>query len=527
MKKAFAIFVAVMMTMTLVGCDAIGNLRERIYLMLPEDATESVTESTEAYTESSASEETTAVTTGSSSESSGEGSTQLTYATEETDGVLAAAGITLPSVEETAAAGSTIKWFSWYDYAEDYSGYEILDSGYWTFENDYGCSIDWVECTWDTRYDELSTMILASSSPDYYPAESEIFPTQCVKGMFAPVDDYINYDDALWEGVKEYAYSYYSLNDRPYMIIYDNTFGNVVIYNRRIIEEWGYDDPGELYYNDEWYWDLFYEICIDFTDADEGRYALGGNFSALMHSCSETIVQYNTETGQFESNLDSTAVEGAASLLYDLASADCLYPVWNSGWNASDGVLESGCLFYIGEIGEITGTAESLYSTWGNISEGEIMFVPLPRGGPWIDRNDDYDNCVEFVPTGFCIVQGASNPEGVALLASCMRYKALDPTSVSIERIQLEETYGWTEEMLEMYDGCCELARASDGIVAYDSGYGDELYTVVNAIESFAVSSNVQTWSTVKDTYRARLVYYVNELNSQIASYDPYAFNAY
>ncbi|MCD8107138.1 MAG: extracellular solute-binding protein [Oscillospiraceae bacterium] len=525
MKRAFAIFLAMMMIMMLVGCDAIDNLRERVYLMLPEDATEAVTEATEAYTESSSSEETTAVTTGSSSESSDDESVQLTYATEEADGVLAAAGITLPSVEETEAAGTTIKWFSWYDYSEGYSGYEILDSGYWTFENDYGCSIDWVECTQDTRYDELATLILASDSPDYYPAESEVFPTQCVKGMFAPVDDYINYDDPLWEGVKEYAYSYYSLNDRPYMIIYDNTFGNIIIYNRRIIEEWGYDDPAELFYNDEWTWDIFYEICIDFTDADEGRYALGGNYSALMHSCGETIVQYNTETGQFESNIDSAAIEGAAALLYDLASSDCLYPISNSGLTASNGVLESGCLFYIGEIGEITGTAESLRSAWGDISEGEIMFVPLPRDGTLMNYDDD-NYCVEFVPTGYCIVQGASNPEGVALLASCMRYKTLDPTSVSIERIQLEETYGWTDEMLEMYDKCCELARASDGIVAYNSGYGDELYTVVNAIESFATSSNVQTWSTVKNTYSAQLESYVNELNSQIASYDPYAFNS-
>ncbi|MCD7784035.1 MAG: YgdI/YgdR family lipoprotein, partial [Oscillospiraceae bacterium] len=46
---------------------------------------------------------------------------QLTFATQDAEAILAAAGILLPDAEETAASGSTIRWFAWYDGMQNYS----------------------------------------------------------------------------------------------------------------------------------------------------------------------------------------------------------------------------------------------------------------------------------------------------------------------------------------------------------------------------------------------------------------------
>ncbi|MCD8005803.1 MAG: ABC transporter substrate-binding protein [Oscillospiraceae bacterium] len=455
---------------------------------------------------------------------------QLTFATQDAEAILNAAGIYLPDAEETAAAGTTIRWFAWYDSMQNYSEDEIINSGYWTFQEKYGCAIKWDECTWDTRYDELATLILASNSPDFYPGDNEIFPTRCVKGMFVPVDDYMSYDDELWAGEKEYAYNYFSIKGRPYIIVYDNSFGNVVAYNRRVIEEWGYDDPAELYWNDEWTWDVFYEMCVDFSDPDEDRYALDGwgYNHGIMHSSGETIIVYNTETQQYEINVDSPAIERAAQLLYDLNKNDCIYPRWNNGWSIRNsteggGMKEGLLLFYIRGSWVFTGTVSEISAVFGDVTEGELMFVPLPRD----DDSDGY-YYTESTSLGYCIVQGASNPEGVVLLASCMRFKVLDPTVISIDRIQLEETYLWTEEMLEMYDECYRLASSAENlIVVYDSGLGDKLQAVTEKYESIADSSDASTWAQIKEAYNEQLEYYVAELNAQIESYDPYEMNDY
>ncbi len=454
---------------------------------------------------------------------------QLTFATQDAEAILAAAGIMLPDVEETEAAGSTVVWFAWYDDMQNYSDDEIINSGYWTFQEKYGCSVSWYECTWDTRFDELANLILASNSPDFYPGHDEVFPNNCIKGMFVPVDDYIDYDDPLWEGEKEYAYTYYSIKDRPYVIVFDNTFNNVCAYNRRVMEEYGYDDPAELYYNNEWTWDVFYEMCVDFTDEDENRYALDGWYYglALMHSCGETIVQYDTESQQFVSNIDSAAIERAANLLYDLSKNNCIYPVWDNGWTIRNSVEGGGmneglCLFYLGGTWMFTGSVSTISPVWGDMEDGELMFVPLPR-----DDDGDGNYYTESIPTGYCIIQGASNPEGVALLSACMRFKVLDPTVVDIDRLQLEETYLWTEEMLEMYDECYALSTASAVIVTYGEGYGDKLYSVVDTLERFATSSDASTWAQLKESYGEQVEYYVNQLNEQIAAYDPYSLNDY
>ena len=455
---------------------------------------------------------------------------QLTFNTQDAEAILNAAGVYLPDAEETAAAGTAVTWFAWYDGMQNYSEDEIINSGYWTFQEKYGCSISWYECTWDTRFDELANLILSSNSPDFYPGDNEVFPTRCIKGMFVPVDDYIDYDDPLWADEKEYAYNYFSIKDRPYIIAFDNTFDNVVCYNRRVIEEWGYDDPTELYWNNEWTWDVFYEMCVDFSDPDEDRYALDGwgYNHGIMHSCGETLIVYNTETQQYETNVDSAAIERAAQLLYDLNKNDCIYPRWNNSWNIRNsteggGMKEGLLLFYIRGSWVFTGTVSEISAVFGDVTEGEVMFVPLPRDD---DGNGYY--YTESVSSGYCIVQGASNPEGVALLAACMRFKVLDPTVISIDRIQLEETYLWTQEMLDMYDECYRLATSNENvIVVYDSGLGDKLQAVTEKYESIADSSDASTWAQVKEAYNEQLEYYVAELNAQIEAYDPYEMNDY
>ena len=120
------------------------------------------------------------------------------------------------------------------------------------------------------------------------------------------------------------------------------------------MEDWGFDDPAELYANDEWTWDVFAEMCKDFSSPDDDRYALDGwGFcTGLMHSCGDTMVIYNTETQRYESNLDSPAIERAANFLNDLAKNQCIWPRWNHGWalrNETEGagMKEGLCLFYI------------------------------------------------------------------------------------------------------------------------------------------------------------------------------------
>ena len=67
---------------------------------------------------------------------------ELTLSSEDSEAILAAAGIRLPDEADTPAAGSTIKYYSWGDFVHNYDDDEIIQTGYWTFHQKYGCEVE-------------------------------------------------------------------------------------------------------------------------------------------------------------------------------------------------------------------------------------------------------------------------------------------------------------------------------------------------------------------------------------------------
>ncbi len=448
---------------------------------------------------------------------------QLTLSSGDSEAILAAAGITLPDVSEASAAATTVKWFCWYDPFHNYSEDEIINTGYYTFTEKYGCEVEWIETNYYNRNDDLANLILSSQSPDCAPcgtSNTATFPYNCMKGMYTTVDDYVDYTDPLWAGMADAA-EYFALGDKHFGIVTDISPRLVCPYNRRVIEEFGFDDPAELFYNDEWTWDVFYNMCVEFSDEDEDRYALDGwpyQRAICEESTGRTIIMKD-EDGHFYSNLDDPIIEAAESLLYDLVKNGCTYHIgtnYNAGRNDHEcgaGVKEGLCLFSICTISDFTMTVDEMNAVWGDIEAGEIMFVPLPR---YQDGDGVY--YLNSVPDGYMICMGATNPEGVALLASCERFKIIDPTVIDIDTKQLKEIYMWTDEMLEMVEICDEII-AENTIMFYNGNLGTNLDNAYNQFDQGIKKGATSTWAQLKETYSDQFEYYLDELNSIIDAY--------
>ena len=452
----------------------------------------------------------------------------LTLSTEDSEAILNAAGIRLPTAEEAAGAGTTVRWCAHYDVFQNYSEEEMVNTGAWTFIQKYGGSFSWDEIEYNSRWDSVAAMIMSGDPPDMFPGETAIFPNYAIKGVFQPVNQYIDYDDALWSGMKDYAYTYFNLGGNIFAAVIDASFGEVVPYNRRVIEEYGYDDPAELFANDEWTWDAFLEMCLDFNDPDADRYAVDGWYfgSAIMDSSGTTIVPLNPDTGEFYSNLDEPGLERAANVLYELARNECVYPWYSNGWacrNASTsgaGVKEGLCLFWIVGTWGLGNTITEEEAVWGDMHAEEVMFVPLPR-----DPLGDGKYYMPSSPNAYCIINGASNPEGAALVCYCERFKSMDPVVKAIDRKQLKQKLLWSEEMLDMNEICYELANSGSPIVSYNDGYGPQLASIVSyegAFKSNAHGTSAtasQTWAQLKETHKDRMEVFIEELNTRVKDY--------
>lgn len=449
----------------------------------------------------------------------------LTLNTADSEAIMNAAGIHLPKPEEAAGANSVVKYLSWSDPFHNYSEDEIVHTGFYTFRERYNGDLEWIECDFQEKFNDLSRYYLTNNAPDMFPAGTSAtatYPMRCMKGVFQSIDDYIDYSDPLWAGVSEIAESF-SFDNKHYTIVTDTTFKDICVYNKRTIEDFGFEEPATLYENDEWTWQRFFDYCMEFSDADENRFALDGQAftNSLVQATGQNFV-HRGDDGKYYSNLDSPEIERAEQMLYDLTKADCTYHEGGSYWANRNGHLGGGmkeglCLFYICETWAFTDTVEEISAIWGDIENGEVMFAPLPR-----DDNGDGNYYLISQIIGYMLCTGASNPEGAALLASCDRFKTIDPTVVDIDKKQLKEIYLWTDEMLQMVDTCEKIANAHPrAIVTGDMN--DNINSIVASLQYGPCrSANPSTWAQVKEQNSENLEYLLEEFNFEM---DDFAAN--
>ena len=447
---------------------------------------------------------------------------KLTLASEDAVAILAAAGITLPEVEEINCANTTVKWYSGWDNFHNYSEEEVVNSGYWVFSEKYGCEVEWIEYTWNDRYTTLATLVSSDNSPDFYEYTPDVFPNYVMKGLFQAVNDYVDYTDPLWAGTAEMAKTYTSLGDNYYAFILGSRLKNPMVYNRRVMEEYGYEDPAELYYNNEWTWDVFLDMCIDFSDADTEHYAVDGFWwdNALMRSSGVEVIEYDVESGKYVENLDDPRLERAVNVISELQKNDCIYPLWDKGWKArgnvnGGGIKDGMTLFWvIPNFGDVTLTVEEMAQIWGDMEAQEVMFVPMPR-----DPQGDGIYYQEASLLGYALIAGAKNPEGVGLIAACDRFKALDPTVVAFDKRELMNKYLWTDEMFKMKQEFQNLVDAGYSVMPA-GGVSDKLSAAASATGNLGRSGVESTsWAQIKESYAEQIKFYLDEFNYEVEDY--------
>ena len=155
-----------------------------------------------------------------------------------------------------------------------------------------------------------------------------------------------------------------------------------------------------------------------------------------------------------------------------------------------------------------------LAGTSPDMTAEECMFVPFPR---YEDGDGNY--YINSQPTGYMLCSGAPHPEGAALLASCMRFKVLDPTVIDIDRRMLKEVYLRTDEMLEMWDTCERLA-AENVRMFYTGNLQQNLRDAYDHLNrDIQRTGGANTWAQIKEKYSEQIDYYLEDLNATLRTY--------
>ena len=254
-------------------------------------------------------------------------------------------------------AVKTLKWMANYDLNPaadaDRSTSLVL------FEDVCGGKIEWVQTSWATQYTDLANAVLGNSAPDMFPYSTMSFPMHVAAGFFQSIEDVVDFNDPLWSDMKETA-DQYVLNGEHYVAPIASSASVIMAYNKDGIEEYGLEDPWELYQAGEWTWDKWVEIMeewVSYSTEEAPKFGVNGWYQPqLVQQTGKTMVNY--VDGKFVQNLFDPDIERVETLIYDLAKNGLNESNWYG--NARNCFKSGKSLFYVMGAWALTGTTNLL-----------------------------------------------------------------------------------------------------------------------------------------------------------------------
>lgn len=425
------------------------------------------------------------------------------------------ASLTDNSALDKELSNKTIKWLAHYDInpsAGATKGTELE-----LFEQKFEGKVEWVVADWDSRYTKLASLVLSHESPDFFPADDmDTFPKGAIKAMFQPIDDYVDLDSELWKESKNYC-DQFLFNGKHYIAVIYPEPNLVCIYNTKTIEDNSFDDPAELFQNDEWTWDKFQEMCKEFTNAEEEKYGLDGYWYANAISQTSGKPLIGMEDGKLVHYLNDPEVAKAQEFMYNLQKDNVCFDRSSNNWSTrgkgetGDGLGSYLTLFIPTGLWAIQNTPENV-KLIGDVEAGEIMFVPMPR-----NPSGDGTYYIGSRVHGYNICSGAPNPEGVAAYLDCCQVAYQEASNIGEE--VLREDYKWNDQMIEMRNKCYELCKEHP-VFDLQNGVSDDLDTTMMDVSqaTMITGGGTTTWTECVGTYEKKVQWLLDQANNNIAT---------
>ena len=325
-----------------------------------------------------------------------------------------------------------------------------------TLFEEKGGKIKYSQTSSMNKYDKLAARLMSNDPPDmFWYEQSMTFPANCIKEMFQPVDDIVDFDSAMWSDVKDVA-EQFTLNGKHFVAPINFQPGSVITYDKSMIDAAGLDDPYELYQNGEWNWDNWYSMMSEFVSnapADVERFGINGWFQTqVIQQTGKTMVNYDGE--KFTSNINDPDIERAEDLLYQVGKNNLV----NGNWlgNAKQALKDGNLLFYCMGTWAMTGNnGPSDADTW--------RVVPVPS-----DPNTD-EKYMTSDMMAYMWVRGSTANEAVKCWYECCRMANTDETYKENGKEKfLNANPNWTEDMYQVIVDC----SSSEYNQVFDYGYG-------------------------------------------------------
>ncbi len=377
------------------------------------------------------------------------------------------------------------------------------------FQTQYGGRIEFIQTTWEGRFDSLANLIAADESPDMFSAaDMDVFPKGVINKMFEPIDNYVDLDSELWASMKD-VNEQFAFGGKHYVGAITTNSQCAMFYNKKTIAENGLDDPVELLAQGNWNWDTFWNMMIKFCDRDQDKFAIDGWWFEGGFSLTTGYPYVGMEDGKIVHNLDNPIIERAQEYMLNMKLNDLPCPKGERGWQIYPSDVKNGkTLFY--PVG-----VYALYP-YNNIIQDlgeemeDVMLVPMPK----CTYTDEY--YLPAVVVGYSICKGAKNPEGVGAYLNCEMASIDSEAGKEIGRRQAFEEHGWTQEQYDMFELVQEMTNEHPVF---------EFYSAVTEAVNEAIHNpmkecynNGVSWTQTKESIRNEVQSYLDDANAKLAA---------
>jgi len=329
------------------------------------------------------------------------------------------------------------------------------------FEDVYGGKINYIATTSDTKFDDLANHINGGDRIDMFPYEWDAVPNGVTKGMYDPLDNYVDFSNAIWDDMRDYA-EQYKYDGHYYVVPYAVSDPLAITYSRSLMQENGLKDPYELYKKGEWNWNTFLDMMKQFVaNADEGeqRFGARGWFGqAIVQSTGDTVIRYDGK--QFTNNIMSADIERAEILQEQISKLGLYDGTWYSYFP------EDGSTLFYGMAPWALGESNA------KNPDGDIFIVPFPKD----PESDTYYLNMNFGAS--MLVHNSTQGAAVGTYITCCRLEqvvdqyrqaAKEKALIQEKNAQGKVTNFITEEQ---YDFMQTWYDPSNIKCVFDFGYG-------------------------------------------------------
>lgn len=356
----------------------------------------------------------------------------------------------------------------------------------------------------DEFYNKLAALVASDDSPDLVTKDALLYPGNVGKNLFEPLDDYIDMNTPLWEGMIPIIENY-SYKGQHFYYPHMTTTMYALNYNKKTFEENDLTDPYELYLKNEWTWDAWRELMTQFCNKSEdnvGFFTTNHTITSFIATTGVPLVSATSEG--VSNNFQSPEVTRAMSFLEQLCREGLTYGKEFGNWiDPSQFPLYSDKLLFTCTEPEWSYISESTATQDKKGWEDDILdtpsdfsFVPFPR-----DPNADA-YYTEFDTYGFLVPKGAKNINGAVEYINLHRVYRTDPeiqAKVREEHINPEPIYytkgdykghrrwviTWGEREYDLWREMCDSPKftyVSEKVEGFSTKLTDDVGTLLMGV---------------------------------------------